>query len=201
MATFAELKSDVSKRLLDEDNVAVSSADVATALNKACKKYAAKDPYFMEGSDTTTLTVSDPEITLPADFDTGSFVLVDGDSKYPLEPILPDVYDYMDNGAVGIPQFVMYRSGSYYVYPYPASAYTVNVNYTKTVSDLSGDSDTNVFTLNAPDLIMYEALANLAADFRQDLEMAAKFEEKRNGEWADLLQETNRRRATGSLTI
>lgn len=206
MSTFGELKVAVSKRVIDPSNTAISASDVGDAINSAVAFYAKKDPWFVEGSGTVTLTVNSPTITgIPSDFEfenqSSGIVISYNDAKYPLAKITPEAFDNMDTGSQGIPTFYTYRADVYSCYPYPDYAYTATTYYKKKFTALSNADDINDFTTEEPNLIIYDALARLYAEFRQDFETAKEFEEKRDKEWLNLLALTNKKRATGSLMI
>ena len=68
-------------------------------------------------------------------------------------------YNYQTRSADGCPQFIA-RDGDNFIFgPYPDSAYTVKGTYYKRLDALSAQNTTNWFTTNAPDLLLWAALA------------------------------------------
>ncbi len=206
MATFAELKDRVSKRLMDESNTAVSTADVASAINNAIKTWAKKSFWFNEAHGTLTLATGATYITgLPTYFDyerpDNGFVISYAGSFYPLTKVKPEEFDLANAGGSGMPSIYTYRNGIYEIYPYPDQSYTATVNYVKKYANLASASDTNDFTNEAEMLIVYDASARLNAELRQDLDMAGYYQNAAAFEYTQLLERTRRQAGTGSLVV
>ena len=68
MATFGEMQSAVSKRLLDSANLAASALDVASALNDAVRYWKNTRLWFNEGVSSQTMVANDATIPLPSLF-------------------------------------------------------------------------------------------------------------------------------------
>lgn len=206
MATFSEMKTWVSKRLQDPSNTAVSESDVGELINQALGFWKTTKFYFNEVTDTTTLSESDPTIPLPSDFLCPSiddaFVIEYSGIRYPLKKITSTTYNevYLSNG-IGQPwSFARLGNAEYQVYPIPDKDYTLRRFYLKTYDDFSSDSDTNDFSTEADRLLKYTAAAYGSRDFRQDSEMYSAFWEQAKIEKQDLLNQTRKDNAAGSLT-
>lgn len=207
MATFAEMKTWVSKRLQDPNNTAVSSSDVGDLINEALRYWKNVRFFFNEITDTTTLTQGDPEIPLPDDWLCPSiddaFVIEYSGIRYPLRKISETMYNsfYLSNG-VGQPwYFTRQASDEYQVYPIPDRDYTLRRFYLRNYDDFSGDSDTNDFSEDATSLLQYTAAAYGSRDFRQDLIMYQAFMSQADMEEQNLLATTRKDNATGAVTI
>jgi len=207
MATFAEMQTAISERLLDPSNTAVSVANVAASINEAIGYWKFRRFWFNTASDSDTLTAQDPIIPLPDDFlvelpMNAGFVIEYNDMRYPLIKKNPREYDevYLANGY-GLPTIYTLKAGVYYCYYLPDQAYTVRRWYLKTYDDLVDDSDTNDFTDNAANMLIYWALSKLYAELRQDDKMEAYYSARALDEYNNLQVRSEKANSTGHLTI
>lgn len=227
-ATFGQLQTRVSARLIDPSNVAVSAVNVAQAINDAVAFWKTRKFYFNQTAANITLDVSPAsDGSLPGD----PFVLRYGNTQalYPNAPVLPQnflfedeengftipynnltysllkvaqqVYDNASNSGVGLPYIYCFRNGNYEIYFYPQIAYTLRVNYYKDYPDLVNPSDTNDFTLYADKLIEYDAIGRLLADLRMDDERADRFAARTMTEYTNLKSRSTKQNATGRLVV
>lgn len=207
MATFAQMKTWVSKRLQDPNNTAVSSDDVGDLINQALNYWKNIRFWFNEITDTTTLTQSNASVPLPDDWLVPSidncFVIEYSGIRYPLKKVSEEQYNamYLSNG-IGQPWwFAKQATDDYQVYPIPDRDYTLRRFYIRDYEDFSADGDTNDFSENAQFLLQYTAAAYGSRDFRQDLDMYKAFMDRALDEEQNLLVTTRKDNATGSLTI
>lgn len=207
MATFGQMKTWVSKRLLDPLNTSVSSSDVGELINMAQNYWQKRRFWFNEVVDSTTLTQGDNSVPLPSDFLAPSidnaFVIEYSGIRYPLKKVSESQYNamYLSNG-VGQPfWFARQATSGYKVYPIPDRAYTLLRFYLRSYADFSADSDTNDFSENANLLLQYSAAAYGMRDFLQDQNMYNAFVEQSKSEYQNLLLQTRKDNATGSLAI
>lgn len=207
MATFAQMKTWVSKRLQDPNNTAVSSDDVGELINSALDYWKNVRFWFNEITDTTTLTQSDPSIPLPDDWLVPSiddaFVIEYSGIRYPLKKVSESQYNamYLSNG-IGQPWwYAKLADSNYMVYPIPDQNYTLRRFYLRDYDDFSDPGDTNAFSEKAANLLQYTAAAYGSRDFRQDAEMYSAFWAQAQLEEQSLLATTRKDNATGSLTI
>jgi len=207
MATFSQMTTWVSKRLLDPSYTSASSEDVGELINMAVSYWKQRRFWFNEITDTTTLTESNPTIPLPDDFLVPSidnaFVIEYSGIRYPLKKVSESQYNamYLSNG-IGQPfWFSRQASDQYQVYPIPDRDYTLRRFYLKDYVNLVNANDTNDFTIEAENLIKYQAAAYGMRDFRQDLNMYESFNQQANREYQNLLVRTRKDNATGTLTI
>lgn len=207
MATFGEMQTQVSERLLDPSNTAVSVANVASSINEAIGYWKFRRFWFNTANDTATLTASSSIIPLPSDFlvelpmDDG-FVISYSNQRYPLEKKNPKDFDsvYLDNGY-GLPMIYTQKSGVYYCYFIPDQNYTLNRWYLKDYANLSASTDINNFTVYASQMIVYWALSKLYAELRQDDKMEAYYSARAQDEFNNLQIRTEKANSTGHLTI
>lgn len=207
MATFAEIQSSVSKRLLDPDNTAVSSADVAASINSAISYWKFRRFWFNEVRDSATMTQSIGTIPLPDNFlvpvsDDDGFAIEYSNMRYPLRKISQQDYDsiYLNNGY-GLPRSYARIGQNYEVFWLPDQNYTISRHYLKDYEPLVADGDTNDFTTYADRLIMLWALANLSGELRQDDKMEAYYRAASKDEYTNLNIMTGKSNGTGRLSI
>lgn len=206
MPTFAQLRAKVSKKLIDPNNTAVSVADVGDAINDAIRFWQYRRFWFNEASTTTTLIVNNEIIPgIPSDFlyedEENGFVIPYANISYTLKKKPPKVLDGISTNAQGLPFIYTWRNGQYEVYYLPNLAYTLNIYYIKSYSDLSADGDNNDFTNKADQLITYEALSRLSGEDRQDLQMDNTYAAKADREYKNLCSRTFQQTASGYLTV
>jgi hypothetical protein len=208
MATFAEIQTAVSKRLLDANNTAVSVADVAAAVNSAIKYWKFRRFWFNEVNDSATMTIQDGTIPLPSDFlvpayDDGAFRIEYSESRYSLTKLSTKEYNdiYAANGF-GLPRFYApFNPSQYEVYPLPDRDYTITRAYLKDYAPLVNGTDTNDFTIYADRLITLWAAGNLSGELRQDDKMESYFRNAAMDEFRQLTLLSDKISSSGSLSI
>lgn len=204
MASFSTMKSNISLRLIDAGNTAISDASVGTAINQAIKYWKRKPFWFNEFAETITISsttfslVSNTPLAL---FTEGGVTIEDSDTHYPLTKISSVEFDQKNDEATGRPEYWTYRNQAFQCYRYPDQSYTAIVRGYKDYSDLSAAGDTNDFTDNAQDLIEYEALSRLYAELRQDINMASYYAGKAKDEYKELVSFHSAKAATGRFEI
>lgn len=207
MANFGTMTSDVSKRLIDPKNTAVSIADVQAAINQSIDYWKFRRFWFNEVNDQAVMTAGDNSFPYPDDFlvpvvQNGGFYMLFGNGKIPLikiDEVQMDSY-YQVNG-VGLPRWYARMGDSeYQCYPTPDQNYVVGRHYLKDYVDLSADEDTNDFTDNATRLIELWAIANLVSELRQDTPGTGDYYRNvAQDEYRNLRVLTNKKNAAGQL--
>lgn len=203
MATFAQLKQQASRRLQDENNTAVPASVVGDAINVAIKYWKQERFWFNEFAETVTLTIGDPvlPITLLYPLKDAGFRIPYQNLIYDLIPYTNSEYDGSNIDQSGRPYAYTWRAGDYYLYYVPDQAYTVEVTGIRDYSDLSLDADTNDFTMNADQLILYDALSRLIPELRTDPTMAEYYANRALDEKKNLKRRTNKMISTGRVNI
>lgn len=207
MATFGELQTKVSTRLKDPNNVDVSASDVATVINDAIEHWSKRRFWFNEFEETVTLTVDDPALILTTYtplylFKKDGVVISYSNARWPLKKISGAEYDLMNTEGRGMPFAWTERDNGFEVYWYPDVAYSAIVRGVQYVApfELAGQqNDSNIFTINAPNLIVYEALSRLYGEFRQDPKMEEYYSNRTFNEEKVLKRQTRRDKATGRI--
>jgi hypothetical protein len=206
MATFGELMTKVSKRLKDANNTAVDSSDVGDAINAALAYWKQKRFWFNEHEETVTLIAGNKllpalSVNLLYLLPRYGMTIPYQSYTYQVRNISPDDYDSMDIGTAGRPYAYTWRGGRYELYYYPDQAYTVNVIGVKDYEPLVNSGDMNDFTEYADQLIMYDALSRLFAEFRTDPEMSEYYTNRTRDEENNLNSRTRKMLSTGRLHI
>lgn len=208
MATFAQMKTYCSARLIDPNNQAVSADQIGGALNDAVKYWKFRRFWFNEATDSATLTAHNPSFPYPSDFlvpalDNDGFYIQYSNVRYPMTKISEAQYDqlFLQNGY-GLPTwYARMGSDEYQCYPIPDQNYTVGRHYLRDYVDMSADGDENDFSINAIRLIELWALANLSGELRQDDKMEAYYRGAAQDEYRNLRVMADKVNGTGKLTI
>lgn len=207
MATFQQIQQQVSKRLLDANNTAISVEDVAASINDAIRYWKVRRFWFNEEYYNGTLIERDETIPLPSDFlvpatDYDGFVIHYSSMRYPLQKITQQQYDgrFLDN-AFGLPYCYARNGQEYQVYFIPDRAYDFVAHYLKDYPALVNPNETNDFTDYADRLIMLWTCANMTTEFRQDDKMEGYYRKAAEDEFTQLELRTGKSNASGRLTI
>jgi hypothetical protein len=207
MATFGEMQTAVSKRLLDANNTAIALSDVAASINDAIRYWKFRRFWFNEDVIAEVLVAQDPDLPLPTDFlvpalkNSGVYIQY-SNLRYPLRKISEAQYDgmFLSNGY-GLPYYyTRIGDGTWKAYPIPDQAYALGGHYLKDYAALVNNADTNDFTDYANRLITLWTLANMSAEFRQDDKMEAYYRQAANDEYRQLQVMTDKSNSTGTLT-
>jgi hypothetical protein len=205
MATLGELQTSIAARVLDVNNTAVSLAQITSALNDAIRTWKLERYWFNTKTDNVTLTTDSAVLTPPSDFlielPKSGFTIDYGNTKWPLMKISPLEYSESDNQSNGLPRVYEWVGGIYSVYYIPDQDYTVICRYIKDYDNLVNTSDTNDFTVNATDLITYDALAKLHGELRQDEKMESYYSARAENEHKLLTKFTSKNTGSGRLSV
>ena len=139
-----------------------------------------------------TITSQTESMTLPSDF---IEIISLYHSQYELERVSMRRYrELIDNVYAGKPQFFTRQAEKLLLYPQPSDGKLI-LYYHGEYPALSADSDENVLTQSASDLIIYGALS-LAADFYLD-NRAELFESRFNQFLTELQEQANDQELNG----
>ncbi len=210
MANFGELIAKVSLRLKDPNNTAISSATVSTALNDAIQHWSKRRFFFNEFEETIELVENDPFlpdliVTAKYFFNPNGMVINFANTRWTVKRVSPQEYDQMNVEGRGIPFAYCARNKKFELYYFPDNPYSTVIrgvrSYTEFATDGTDNNNSNDFTTDAPDLIMYEATSRLFAEIYQDPKMETYFTARTQKEYISLTREDNRVRASGRLTV
>jgi hypothetical protein len=174
MATFGEIKS----RLADDFNRSDLTSQISNEILRAVKHYERRRYWFNEAQATTTMVASQFNYSLPSDILFLDFVEVTVNShRYRLTEIVWEEYldAWRDSDTTGAPNDYSTYADQIWVGPAPDSTYTLTINYVKSLTTLSADSDTNAWTTYAEDLIASRAGKMVAARVLKSKDDAATY--------------------------
>ena len=115
-------------------------------------------------------TISSGVIALPSDYVELKFAYVDGSPTQILQRKTAEfIYTkYPERSASGKPHFIG-REGSNFIFgPYADSTYTIKGIYYARLTALSTSNETNWFTTNAPDLLLFASLLEAEVFIKND---------------------------------
>jgi hypothetical protein len=210
MATFGAVKTAIARRLLDENNTAVTDVEIGEAINEAIKKWKSKRFWFNTTDFDLAIAAGDDTLTLPADFlveiPRNAVTVVESGMVRQVKKKSPTVFDgYANQDATGLPLIYTSRDGELEIYPPANTAYAGKLYYLKDydVFATNGDDDaeTNDFLDDGQQLIQNEALANLHGELRQDEKMEARYAARAQDEYETLRTRTALMNRSGTLTV
>tara|TARA_R110002020_G_scaffold181450_1_gene376420 strand:+ start:10251 stop:10859 length:609 start_codon:yes stop_codon:yes gene_type:complete len=148
----------------------------------------------MEKAHTYAISAQTSKVTIPNDFLEAIDLIYDNHtlSRVPMK----EMQDYKKAGQTGSPHYFTREGGSFLLYPEPTSGSLI-LNYYSQYTALSADSDTNVLTDIASDLICYAALV-YASDYYLD-ERRATFENAYFIYLTEIQEQANDAEMSGSL--
>lgn len=208
MPTFGDIQTAVSKRLLDPNNVSISSQDVGNSINDAIAYWKFRRFWFNEVADTATLTAQNGSFPYPDDFlvpatEDDGFYIAYSNQRYPIKKVTQQVYDgiFLNNGF-GLPRFyARIADTGYQCYPLPDRDYTVGRHYLKEYQDLVNLTDANDFTIYADRLITLWTLADMTYEFQQDDKMSPYYRDRAMKEYNNLQVMSGKSNGIGKLTL
>lgn len=137
---------------------------------------------FREVTDTITTVAATQEYALATEFsDIDSQNIISVALQGTVQKKLPYIpYTQLraqrpdfDLDAAGVPQQYYIKSGNIGFWPAPADAYTVAVDYYKTPTELTADSDTSIIPVGYREALMHYGLS-LEHDYNTDPDLAQK---------------------------
>ena len=210
MATLAQMITRIADRLLDPNHTAITEVQIREAVNEAIDFHKQETFWFNEFEETVTLTADSKVLSLTTNtpleiYEEGGVVIDYGSLYWNVRKVSTQKYDSESTQATGLPYMWTYRNDAFELYFIPDQAYSCIVRGIKdyTAFDETGtdDATSNDFTTEGERLIRYHALKSLAADYRQDLEMATTFENREIAELEKLREKTANRVKTDTNSI
>lgn len=210
MPTLSQMSSTISKKLVDDSNVAVTSAQIKTAINEAITYWKRRALWFNEFEETITLTAENPAFSLSTNtplyiFPKGGVAIDYSDQRYPLTKVSTSYYDRINAEFTGLPFLWTYRNDGFEVYYYPDQAYSVIVrgikDYTAFATNGDDDAETNDWLTEAELVIQYWALSRLHGEFRQDEKMESYYTARAENEYENLMKFMGEKVRTGTAQI
>src|SRR5512139_167304 len=157
MSTYKQLQDRVTAYLYNRTDL---TTIIPTLINQAQRKLERENWNCMVDHATASMTES--RISIPGSYINGiSMQIVDSSTYYDVEHTdLATLRTQYHTSSTGMPEKYATDWGtSEFVFgPAPDKTYTLDYYYYKHLAVLSGDSDTNWWTLNAEELLVYGAL-------------------------------------------
>ncbi len=210
MSTFGEVKTAIARRLIDEDNTAVSDVEIGEAINEAIKKWKVKRFWFNTTDTDLSILEDDTEISLPDDFlveiPNNAITITFSQQVYKVSKYSPTRFDatFISNSP-GRPRIFTNRDGVLEISPIADQDYSGKLYYLKDYEpfDTAGTQDdlTNDWLDEGEMLIRSEALSQIHGELRQDEKMEQRYTNRVNVEYNELKTRTNKLLKTGTLTI
>lgn len=210
MTTLGSVTTAIARRLLDENNTAVTLVEIREAVNEAIQYWKHKRFWFNSAEAALTIDEDDDSIDLPSDFlveiPRNALIIIESGSSYKVEKVGPVLFDARSStSSTGRPSSFINRNGNLQITPAANQSYSGKLYYIKDYDDFAtdgtADSTSNDFLNNALALVQSHALANLFAELRHDIEMESRYTSKAEMEYNNLLRRTNKALRSGSLTI
>jgi len=175
VATYSELQASIAD-YFSRDNL---TSTIQSAIKRAIKHYEREFFYFSE-ADLSFFTVSGTQTYTLSATDGYSQVLQimvnQNGSRYEAERMNYDEFQQLNvSNANGLPSVYAESMGILSFYPIPNATLTVSVHYSPKIATLAADADTNVFTLNAEDLIEARACWWIASRKTREITRAQVF--------------------------
>lgn len=204
MATLAQLRSRVSRKIQDPDNTGITASVVDFEINRSIRYYSNYHFWFNERMVTLALSSGSQVVGgLPTDIkselEVNGLMIIDSQVKITLNKLNPNDFFDRDQDQTGRPYFYTYRNEEYLVLPTPDRSYTLKFRYLKKYNDLTSDTDENDFTQEAEDLIMLHTIKNIYAEDKQDPDSSAYYERLEREQLRSLTERTNNRLGTGTI--
>jgi len=209
MATLAQIKADIADDI--DDTTGEYSAAIAKAVTKAIRYCERKPFYFNETRDITFPTVATQEwydgvdnSNIPTLVRIQYAFREDANNvRLPLNRETPELLEYLaDNSAIrGEPMSWTYFGQRIRLYPIPdTQPFTIRLQVGPyRLAPLVNDSDSNVWTTEAEDLVKARAKYIVCKDTLKDPNMAAEALNDYNDQLSALQAETSARNGSGYI--
>lgn len=159
ISTFTTLKNAVAD-WLDRDDM----GDAIETMIGLAEARIYRDLRIQPMETALSVTIASGVAAVPSDYLELKYAYVDGAEAVSLEPRSPEwiVANYTTRSSDSKPVFIA-RDGSNFIFgPYPDSTYTIKGTYYAKLTALSASNETNWFTTNAPELLLYGTLLHSA---------------------------------------
>ena len=170
MSTYSALQS----RIADDINRSDLTTQIQQCILLAIQQYKNERFWFNETNATATTTVSSAQVGAPSDILRLDklYIIISG-KNVELQPRdLNSVLEYRPT-TNGRPRAFCYYRNQFELDRPTDQAYTLNFYYLKELTALSGGSDTNGWTTDGEDLIVFHAEKKLYANVIKDQAKAA----------------------------
>lgn len=205
MASYVTMQLRILGELQrSELNTAVSPLTVSpikSAILDAVNHYQRFRFWFNETSATQSTVSGTATYNWPATMvQLDSLVITVSGRLYTLQQVAPrDIDEMYTVASTGQPTVFASYAQQFRLYPTPNAVYVLTQYFLKTFTALSGDSDTNVWTTEAEELIRTRAKKTLAAQYLQDMNMVGVLDAYEQNVLAGLQRQTTASTSSGRL--
>ena len=195
MTDFATLKARIADELSRDD----LTSQINNAVLDAVKRYETQPFWFNQTEATLNTAANDEFYALPSDFLQIDSLRITYNEEN--DVLAPRSYRYIDDRSqiTGEPTvYAIYRD-QLRLYPIPDQVYPLTMAYIYRPAALSGDTDSNVWTTDAEELIRGAAARRLCLTVIRDPQAAALWAQVEYGALRALLSRTALSTTTGTL--
>lgn len=194
MSTYTDLQN----RIADDINRSDLTSQIQQCIKLAIQHYKNERFWFNETTATATATQSSAQVAAPSDIlrIDHLYIVISG-KNIELEPRdLNSVIEFRPT-TNGRPRAFCYYRNQFELDRLCDQAYTLNLYYLKELTALSSGTDTNGWTTDGEDLIVYHAEKKLYANVIKDSGKAAIAEDQENAALSALRTLSRARTTTG----
>jgi len=199
MATLGEMTTNVANYLSRAD----LNTEIQDAIRRAVKYYERKMFFFNEGHTSASLTTSSSQAAynVPDDFAYDlNLMFTNNGHRYPLEKRTQQWIESIDVSDIfGQPSYYSVYNGQIHYYPVPNQSHTVSLTYIKKAQSLTAVGSSNLFTLNAQDLIEARACWWVATMKMRNTPLAQEYKKVEMDAETALVGETEQRATSNKV--
>lgn len=198
MSTLAILKSDIADDLERSD----LTTQIAALIPRAVEHFADNDFWFLEKTNTISLSADDTSSTVPTGLrNEQELRITEGSYQYTLTKRSYAELQALATASVakGIPNSYAYQDGKFYWWPTNDQSRTVYVDGIYDETAWASDSATNAWSDEARELIKAEVKYRIARDILRDPERMTTENIARNEYLRELRGKTTKKKRTGRL--
>lgn len=192
MATYAQMKARIASEMVRDDIASGGDSEsiLETHIAQACEYYADRKFWFNSILTTATTSASTATVSIPATVRIVERVTIPAYDIQLREVILRKLDDDTDTG---LPCRYSYYNNSLRFWPIPDQAYTLNIYGIAQVDAPSSDSDENIWTTEAYNLIVGHTKMTLARGLFRDTDGALLWQAEVQDALSRLQRETAKR--------
>lgn len=194
MATLATLKTRIQTEMVRDDLATTYATELLTHIQAACEFYAHEGFWFNQIVTTATTTASQSTVNTPSTVRIIDKITIPAMGAELREVTLPDL-DPVQTAQTGLPSWYSCYGDTIKLYPVPDAVYTLQITGIKAVAAPSSDSDDNIWTNEAKELICARTRMTLYRDLFRDPEGAQMAIGAVQDAYAKLRRETGKRNA------
>jgi hypothetical protein len=206
MATYGDMQTRIADELINES---ITTAQIKLAIQDAIGMYENMSFWFNQKKAQTFSTVALQEYYTATELSDIPYItkfygmdVTNSGTQIQMNPADFLEIDQQQTGSItGLPRSWAYFNQKIRMYPIPDAVYTITLNYTYKLATLSADADTNVWMVEAENLIRLCAKRILARDIYYSEKAEAKFDKGEQEAYDDLRQQTRQMLGKSTLSV